>query len=390
MPNIIATEVICDATGGNGFLVAAGGNLAFIDCSFDGNDVNGVNIDNISGTIDISGCSFDDNTTRLDGAGMDVHAAATAYGDVTITTSTFNGNKLHGLDIGHCAAGGCGGIDIQNSSFNDNYCTGLLIEDPTNGASPIVIVESEFDGNNDGCYDMPSRGAGIWIEDATAATIYGNVLKNTECAGHDGGRGLIISTDDIAANVTAYNNKVIDNYIGIDVHATGGVNITAANLYNNTIVDSEYASIKIHSAGAETIGVTLKNNISYNPGTMHIQQTSVGGTEDYDTNDFYPEGNDFWTWDATVDIDTLAAWKTASTEDANSINTAPRFLSTTNFHLRPSSPCIDTGTEVGLTEDFDKKPVPVDGNRDGTAEPDIGCFEYQSLGWYLWWLLEGF
>ena len=42
-----------------------------------------------------------------------------------------------------------------------------------------------------------------------------------------------------------------------------------------------------------------------------------------------------------------------------------------DFHLRPGSPCIDTGTANGApTTDFDGNPRPA-----GSA-PDIGAYEY--------------
>src|SRR5215211_8116036 len=41
------------------------------------------------------------------------------------------------------------------------------------------------------------------------------------------------------------------------------------------------------------------------------------------------------------------------------------------------SPAIDGGAEVGQTNDFDGLPVPIDGNGDGQARPDMGGFEYR-------------
>ena len=34
------------------------------------------------------------------------------------------------------------------------------------------------------------------------------------------------------------------------------------------------------------------------------------------------------------------------------------------------------GVDVGLMYDFGGNPVPIDGNKDGNAQPDIGAYEY--------------
>jgi len=54
------------------------------------------------------------------------------------------------------------------------------------------------------------------------------------------------------------------------------------------------------------------------------------------------------------------------------IETDPLFVDAANgdYHLRAGSPCIDAGTDVGLTQDFEGNPVP-----QGKA-PDIGVYEY--------------
>lgn len=46
----------------------------------------------------------------------------------------------------------------------------------------------------------------------------------------------------------------------------------------------------------------------------------------------------------------------------------PVFVSATDFHLQVTSPCIDQGIDVGLTQDYDGDPV--------GDPPEIGCFEY--------------
>ena len=60
----------------------------------------------------------------------------------------------------------------------------------------------------------------------------------------------------------------------------------------------------------------------------------------------------------------------------------PDFISpeTGDFHLRPGSPCIDTGYSWGMPEeDLDGRLRPHDGNEDGEAEWDIGAYEFHGI-----------
>lgn len=49
-----------------------------------------------------------------------------------------------------------------------------------------------------------------------------------------------------------------------------------------------------------------------------------------------------------------------------------------DLHLRPDSPAVDFGAQLGWRADLDGTRVPVDGDGDGIAAPDAGAFEYQA------------
>ncbi len=60
------------------------------------------------------------------------------------------------------------------------------------------------------------------------------------------------------------------------------------------------------------------------------------------------------------------------------ITNAPLFVdaATGNFHLQANSPCVDAGTNtVGIVNDLDEIPRPLDGMDSGHAVADIGCYE---------------
>ena len=86
-----------------------------------------------------------------------------------------------------------------------------------------------------------------------------------------------------------------------------------------------------------------------------------------DYNWYSADGATKFSWDAS-DYN-FADWKTNSSQDADSIVQDPLFVdaSSNNFRLQSSSPCIDAGVDVGLTQDYS-------GNQVGTI-PDIGAYE---------------
>ncbi|UCG43883.1 MAG: right-handed parallel beta-helix repeat-containing protein [candidate division WOR-3 bacterium] len=69
----------------------------------------------------------------------------------------------------------------------------------------------------------------------------------------------------------------------------------------------------------------------------------------------------------------LAQWQEFSHLDSNSISVDPLFVSETDLHLRPASPCRDAG--LAMAE------IPVDVDGDGRdSDPCIGCDEWRSSG----------
>ena len=90
-------------------------------------------------------------------------------------------------------------------------------------------------------------------------------------------------------------------------------------------------------------------------------------------------GGPDWGWKNLTEWQALS--KTGSIFDPNSMAADPKFVSSdpkpiADFKLGPGSPAIDNGIFVGLFRDYEGNPVPIDGDSNGTAEPDIGMFEY--------------
>ena len=139
-----------------------------------------------------------------------------------------------------------------------------------------------------------------------------------------------------------------------------------------------------HDGTNNSIAATIRNNIILSPkagGGHHVDfmsatSNTTGLTFDY--NLYYPDtngGTNMFNW-KNVDCTDFADWKNDSSGDANSLVANPLFLNAggsyaldTDFKIQSTSPCIDAGTDVGLTEDYAGNHI--------VGAPDIGGYEYQ-------------
>src|SRR5690606_34869072 len=95
--------------------------------------------------------------------------------------------------------------------------------------------------------------------------------------------------------------------------------------------------------------LNLKNNIIYGGFGRPIRFTLNGGTPTIDsanisTNNFYGNTSTAIYYDGGVSFTNLI--------ESGNITTDPLFTSSTDFSLQASSPCIDEGTNVGLSADY--------------------------------------
>ncbi len=183
-------------------------------------------------------------------------------------------------------------------------------------------------------------------------SFYYNVLYNGSTIGRGGAAFYL---DEGSQNWSVYNNTIY-NYLGDAGYGLGLENGlegggTQDNILKNNIISNCYIGI----AMAPIDYTDLDGNIfDYN--------CIYKGTGTYIAQDF--QGNLHTT---------LAAWQfVAGSPDAHSISSAPFFTDPDDddFTLQPISPCIDAGTDVGLTQDYA-------GNGLSGSMWDIGSFGYK-------------
>lgn len=172
-----------------------------------------------------------------------------------------------------------------------------------------------------------------------------------------------------------YNNIVIDsigtNDATLMAVTNGGIN---SHWYHNTFILTTVPSgwgDWLINLGATSSYVTLKNNIFYGVGNARIAWLDSASNLVANRNDYYgTTGIQFRYPDDTYQT-SLAAWRTKSGQDANSINADPAFVANySNRHLTVGSPCRNIGENLQAVV-----PADYDGVSRDTV-PDVGAYEY--------------
>ncbi len=268
----------------------------------------------------------------------------------------------------HFTITGCRIHDI--SGTKDSHAIGAQ------GVSNFLIEKNEF-------YNCGS-GPNINMQTAengpnTNVIIRWNYIHDMHTDYEANGEGIKFGALWAASQAVWTGCQVYGNVIS---GCTDGINIgwgcVEVPVYNNTVYNCGTNFKFLHSL---TPVIRFKNNISLSPTTYHLYYNS-GESEpnvSSDYNCFYPiAGNQFFrNWPGiSAGACSWATWQGSSEEgcdfDPHSKTDDPLLVSAeTGFlSLTSDSPAIDTGADVGLTEDRDGNPIP-----QGLA-PDIGSYEY--------------
>jgi uncharacterized repeat protein (TIGR02059 family) len=219
---------------------------------------------------------------------------------------------------------------LNHSRFGNKFC--IIVEDGSFNRYTAEVTDNY-------CLAPPNNAA-IYIQGyKTGSRISRNYTSGGQQGISSAGSGGDIQID--------YNVVTNTAYRGIT-----GVN---ANIYNNVFINF------VVGLGTHTSGYALKNNIFYFTSPGQIAYNS-NGSSNYSNNLYNQEQTDmFGTGRSKV---------SGQTGEANSIVGNPSFISSTDFHLNLTSPCVKAGIAVGLL--IDKDSVSISGS------PDIGAYECNS------------
>lgn len=311
--------------------------------------------------------------------------------------------------------GGRNGYGIKGISWYEGHNMGLLVEDNTfhspyrhtelrqwsmaielwNNYGGITIRNNIIPGqidlaglktNDEGGYGFAARihdNIGDWesptplghwwisLESEIKGGVY--IYKN-ECNYIETPIALyqnigVLEAENIFIYLNIFKNLHRDiNYKGrmMSWSVAPGVQYKNIQIYNNIQwSDPAYrvsAGVHCDKGNAAFEGLLIANNIFYN---AYNPIRFENGCELVDLevrNNLYFENNTQVTFYNMSEPD---SWV-----NLNNITSDPLFIggSPFSFKLQSGSPCIDAGINVGLTEDYEGKPI--------TGTPDIGAYEY--------------
>lgn len=328
----------------------------------DGNTVlyaynDGINMYSNNAETPVTSCVVNDNSVSYSG---DCGIYAGMYG----AYGTISENIIH-HNCWRTDKDTNGGIKIYSGPFES--------EDPDN-VSSWTISENESYSNG---VASGSRGAGIWVDYSNSNIISRNLVHDNAFV------GIYVEKSDsnsviynIVHDHTASHVSLAGHSIVVSMSDNNASSVDDNLVYNNTIYNSRKGLFIYGLAGgAGTINNTLvKNNIIEASSVNDIDHDLNGrGTGTVYANNCLGAESISVNWEGSEKT-TYDDWETAYGGTTASAEADPLFVNAAggDFRLPAGSPCIDAGTDVGLTEDYAGNTVP----RGFT--PDIGAYEVQS------------
>jgi CSLREA domain-containing protein len=350
-----------------------------------------------------NGTNFNASTTSFNfgiyaGSGT---AAGADNDNLTIQNNLIQRCQI-GMQIFGSAATGAGVLD--NLVISDNTVGGAA-------AADFIGLDGIILGNATGSnvtrntvrnilYTEVSDGFGMLLSTGFSnSSVTRNNVNNLN-ASNTGGYGMTgigISTGSATSGITLANNFVYDikgtsyttsalsdTVVGIRI---AGTNTGGVNIYNNSVnlsgAYSGFSGASVTAAfmvnAATPTALDVRDNIFVNTFdntavttdknyAIYTSSTNAAFT-DSNYNDYFVSGTQgVLAAINSVDATTLAALRTATGKDAQSLNVNPLFISTTDLHLTAASTLRNAGIAIAtVTNDIE--------NDARDATPDIGADE---------------
>ena len=287
---------------------------------------------------------------------------------------------------------------IRRNTIYDYYSRGIWVVNSV--ASPTVQDNIVHDIHNNTTVDTEAWGIdldGYGNPLTGIITCTGNIVYN---CGTTYGIGLLFENA-IGGSLTScnlvygcslaimYNN--VSTWIGDDINAEISYNIihdtnrgihladcSTVNIWNNVIfADTEASTQGIYLAGTavNVNTIDVQNNI-FGAGTDYcVWLVDADWTNQMTAFDYNAVGTPAIAviYEADGPTNLSLAQLQAAGKALHCFATDPGFVDAAghDYHLLATSPCINAGVDVGLTEDFEGNTVPQG------ATPDIGAYEYE-------------
>jgi hypothetical protein len=265
------------------------------------------------------------------------------------------GATLSGFTItnGHTLA-----VGDQNT---DRGAGGVLL-DHGGTVTNCVIVGNECHG----------RGAGANLHHG--GTIIDSILHDNHSA--DDAGGALIEEGSIV------NCDLFKNYA--DGDDGGGIFYYNGGTVRNCLITGNYAKdcgggVMFSSSAWNGLldHCTVVSNLALFGGGVRMWRGFVRNSIIY--NNTATDSDDNWSWGGNLPtIEYTCITPTNGIPGGTGcITNNPLFVAVDDYHPASNSICIDAGTNSAVNvRDLDGSPRPLDGDADGTATVDLGCYEY--------------
>jgi len=367
---------VWDGTG-----TAAAGGHELVSLEIRNCDTNGVWIEDSSDNI-VQDCHIH----AVGRVGISLWRTASEIG---ASRNEFAGNEIHdAANRGISLYGEAPELRVEDNVMRDNViydCGDAIYLD---WAANNEIHHNElFDNVRT---DSSGEGYGVGLQTASYTDIHDNVMYGNRNRGIEvhGGTGQYGNSDGnrIYRNVfhshvatgdsygvffsstETHDNEVFLNLIhGNSVGVMIGHPNSGNALYANVICGNTGTGIGLYG---EASGWEIRNNVVCGSG-IHEVWGHEGTDVTHDHNLYFGDQQELILYDGA----TYGAAEVADFEPT-AVCADPQFVAQDghDFHLLPTSPCIDAGADVGLSEDFEGGAVPYG------ASPDIGAYEWRPAG----------
>ncbi len=345
------------------------------------------------GSATLDGFRITGGYATVDGGGILISGTWPIINATTVVSnsagSSGGGIAIHG-----------GAPQIRSSSIMSNTAVGgagILI---AGGSSP-VIIESLIAGNEaflvgggilaDGSYpdvqfsiireNVAPSGGGLQFFGCSGQIVSTRITGNIAETGSGGGVGLD------GSGTALYANTIMSNTATLDGAGLSIANVPSPNLTNNVVANNQAGGRGdgVHIVAAAPL--LVNNTIAANAGEgVYIDSYSVPGiTNTIITSNTYGLRTGPPPF-VTTDIDYNLVWANQPggnydglAAGAHDLSADPRFVASSvgDYHLRPESPAIDSGSnESAPGSDFDGDARPIPGRCYGPSIADIGADEY--------------
>jgi len=248
---------------------------------------------------------------------------------------------------------------LENTAATGATCvTGLHYVNSTTGTN--IIGRNQIYGLNMLTTNTAAAITGIYIG-AAVGQFENNIIRlGTTTAGADINTGYSITGiyDSYSlSSVNLYYNTVIIGGAAVTGVTSNTYVLNSLTTGNRNFVDNIFVNTRSGGTTGKHYGIKVA-------GTAAGQANLA-----LNYNDYFVNGtNGVFGFFNSLDVASLAAWKTAVGKDVNSISADPVFTSATNLIPQTGSPVIAAGTPVtGITADYAGTARPV--------TPTIGAYE---------------